>query len=69
MVTFTCQYDYDVKWFFMDITDLPKFPPIATGNVLSFKAQESHNGFLFCHGITQDGTRKLARSFLEVVSK
>ncbi len=69
MVTFTCQYDRDVKWLFMETTDLPKFHPIATGNVLSFRAEQGHNGFFFCHGTTQDGIRHLSRSFLEVISK
>lgn len=67
-VQYTCKYDNDVKWFFMDTVSLPQYSPISYGKVLTITVKPEFSGFIFCSGVKPDMKRYLARAFLEIAS-
>ncbi len=68
--SFTCRYRSDeIKWFFMDTTNLPQYHSIYTGPTLKIDVRDENGGFFFCHYVQEDGTRTLSRAFLEVTRK
>jgi len=66
VLSFTCKYESNIKWFFSGNNLLPVSAPISFKSRITIAL--THPGFLYCYG--QTGNKHYVdRAFVEVASK